>query len=340
MSEIQLFALIKQMSAVLESGDEIYKPSLYWQELNTRHEDSLYDNGIDQFKNTQNLQYFNFIMSSVKDGLFKRQIQLWPTHFDDSMIETIFENKEILPPHMAEIYRIYVSLLWGLTKHHDQLGQFEQLSEPLVGNPFRIRRGDGYISQDLCNSYREYQAVVIGSYPERSPNGRVIGELGSGYGRVGYVFGMLSNARYCFFDIPPALAIAQAYFQKIFPDRKIFGFRDFRNFAQVEAEIASSQFAFFTANQIEQFPDSYFDTFINISSLHEMKKNQIAHYLNQFDRLTKTSIYLKQWILSGNHVDNIIVTANDYPLPDHWQAAIDQIDLVAPLFFERLLLRQ
>ena len=181
---------------------------------------------------------------------------------------------------------------------------------------------------------------MTGSYPDRSADGRVIAELGSGYGRVGYIFGLLSNARYCFFDIPPALAIAQTYFQNVFPDRKIFAFRDFRDFAEVEAEIASSQFAFFTANQIALFPDSYFDTFINISSLHEMTTDQIAHYLTQFDRLTKTSIYLKQWMLSKNFYDQIIVTASEYELPDHWQAVIDQVDLVAPLFFERLLLRR
>lgn len=341
MSDIQFLALVREMAASLEDGEEIYKPSLFWTTLGKYHEDRLSQSGFDGFKTSQNLHYFNFLVNSVKSDIFQRQIELWPTHLDDSVMDTVFEDKGIIPsPRMAEIYRMYVSLLWGLTKHHDQLGHFEELSEPLVGSPFRIRRGDKYISQDLCNSYREYQCVVTGSYPDRSANGRVIGELGSGYGRVGYIFGMLSNARYCFFDIPPALAIAQRYFETVFPDRKIFGFRDFRDFAHVEAEIASSQFAFFTANQIALFPDSYFDSFINISSLHEMKKDQITHYLAQLDRLTNTSIYLKQWILSSNTYDQIMVTASEYELPGHWQVVIDQEDLVAPLFFERLLLRR
>jgi putative sugar O-methyltransferase len=243
-------------------------------------------------------------------------------------------------PYLAELYRIYVSLLWGFTNHNDSLGSFEQMSEPLIGNPIRVKRKNTYISQDLCHSYRDYHTIVTRGYDDRSSNGRVIGELGSGYGRVGYVFGMLSDARYCFFDIPPALAIAQTYFEAVFPDRKIFGFRDFSDFAVVEAEIGASQFAFFTANQIALFPDSYFDTFINISSLHEMRHDQISHYLKEFDRLTRRSIYLKQWTSWENTRDNIVVTSNDYPLPEHWEPVIDQQDAALPLFFERLLRRR
>jgi putative sugar O-methyltransferase len=167
----------------------------------------------------------------------------------------------------------------------------------------------------------------------------VFGELGSGYGRLGYIFGLLTNARYCFFDIPPALGIAQVYFETIFSDKKIFGFRDFSEFDEIRDELSECQFAFFTANQIKQFPDRYFDTFINISSLQEMALPQIKNYLSQMDRLTNKAIYLKQYVRHENDQDGIVVTSNDYDLPNHWQVTLDQPDAVIPAFFERLLLR-
>lgn len=340
MSDIRAFALSRLMYAAMQNDDEIYCPSEFWKRLNTLHEDHLITGGFDGFKLNANFSYFNFLAIDINDELVQRQISLWPTHFDDTILKSVFENKEALPHgHTAEVHRIYVSLLWGLTNHLDELGLLKKLSEPLVGAPFLIRRDDAYISQDLCNSYREFQAIVTGSYPDRSANGRVIAELGSGYGRVGYVFGMLSDARYCFFDIPPALAIAQTYFERLFPREEIFHFRDFKDFAEIEDELASSRFAFFTANQIAKFPDGYFDTFVNISSLHEMTHKQIRHYLAHFDRLTRTSIYLKQWSVSENDQDKIVVTSRDYPLPSHWKVAMERQDMVNPGFFERLLLR-
>jgi putative sugar O-methyltransferase len=340
-SEEEFQALISLMSATLEAGDEIYHPSAFWRGINASHQSRLQKAGFARFKLHTNQEYFNFVFDSLKSPPVERMIALWPEHMDDCVTTSKIENSEIFSPaKLAEIYRIYVSLYWGLTKSQDTLGRFEILGEPLEGSPIRVRHGDQYISQDLCSSYREFHTIVAQGHDGELPSGHVIGELGGGYGRLGYVFGALTDARYCFFDITPALAIAQTYLEAIFPDKNIFRFRPFQDFSEIEEELESSQFAFFTANQISQFPDGYFDTFINVSSLHEMTHEQIRHYLGHFDRLTRQSIYLKQWIRHENVQDNIVVTSDDFELPEHWQKKIDRADIVVPGFFERLLVRR
>lgn len=98
----------------------------------------------------------------------------------------------------------------------------------------------------------------------------VVGELGGGSGRLADVFGLTTNYRYVIIDMTPALYVSQWYIQRRFPKEKIFRFRTFAGFSEIEAELRESRFAFFTANQIELLPAKYFDLFVNVNSLMEM----------------------------------------------------------------------
>jgi hypothetical protein len=119
----------------------------------------------------------------------------------------------------------------------------------------------------------------------------------------------------------------------------VFPFRPFTRYADVRAELESSEIAFFTANQIALLPDDAVDAFVNISSLHEMRPAQIDHYLHQMARTCRQTIYLKQWRSFTNTADATIITRQSFHLPAPWRVVRDAPDTVQDLFFELVAVR-
>lgn len=147
------------------------------------------------------------------------------------------------------------------------------LSEPILGNPIKIRLGETLISQDLANSIIE--ANVIADLLDSPSSQRRVAEIGAGSGRLAQVFAEKLQGQYVIFEIPPALYVSQWYLSQLFPDKNIFRFRPFDDFSMIEAELSSTDIAF-TANQITKFPDRYFDVMLSISTLPEMSREQVA----------------------------------------------------------------
>ena len=232
-------------------------------------------------------------------------------------------------------YNMLTNLLWDYVQKHDSAGLLDQLEEPTTGNPPEIFRNGRLISQDLANSLIEYNAILHPALDKREV--RTILELGPGYGRTAYVFLKLQpRCRYVLVDIPPALYVAQRYLSGLFPDRKVFPFRHFDDFESVRSEFDAADIVFLTPNQIELMPDRSVDLFINISSLHEMRMDQIRHYFGQIDRLTRRYFYYKQWKETTVPFENETIRESDYPIPAGWQLVYRQQCAVQHKFFEAL----
>jgi hypothetical protein len=142
--------------------------------------------------------------------------------------------------------------------------------------------------------------------------------------------------RYVVFDIPPALYVSQWYLTRLFPGRKIFRFRRFHTFAAVREELAEADLAFLTPSQLALFPDEYFDAFVSISTLPEMTMAQIENYISLMSRVTRRTIYLKQWRAWRNEKDGFTFTYDKVRMPSHWLLQLDSTDRVQPLFQERV----
>jgi hypothetical protein len=99
--------------------------------------------------------------------------------------------------------------------------------------------------------------------------------------------------------------------------------------------LSAADIGFLTPNQLAKFPPGYFDVFATISSVHEMRRDQIKHYMTLMGRTTKSAIYLKQQKNYVNPVDNLIIGKSDYPLPIGWSPWQERFDLINPGFFER-----
>jgi hypothetical protein len=99
-------------------------------------------------------------------------------------------------------------------------------------------------------------------------------------------------------------------------------------------KIARARLAFLLPHQLAALEPLGADLFVNISSLHEMRHDQIATWFSLIDRHTRGHFYTKQWIHSVNVFDDLVVNREEYPVPEHWQTTLDREVKATPGFFE------
>lgn len=319
--------VLMQMFKELREAPAIYQPSNFWINLNRIHLDQLMNSDINDFKRSVNMRYFNWgvlaiirhqlpvVLSQIIKGNFKPILKSKFIYSDSKSKRQVKRFNWI----SAFIYKVFVSSFADHISQNDYLHLLDYLEEPLVGNPFVVDYKNRLISQDICNSIHEFYSMINFIKPSDKMN---IAELGSGYGRLGYIFlKVLPKSSYTFIDIPPALYIAQYYMSKIFPKEKMFKFRPFSSFKEVKREFEESRIKFLMPHQIELLPKKQFDVFITISSLHEMRRDQISNYIKYIDRLTKDYFYTKQW-KRARTIDNQNIKEQEYPIPKKWKVVL------------------
>jgi hypothetical protein len=97
--------------------------------------------------------------------------------------------------------------------------------------------------------------------------------------------------------------------------------------------------AFFTPDQLELFPDGWFDCTQTISTLPEMPAAQSQHYLALMSAKSRRAIFLKQWKRWRNAADDVELTEQHYALSAPWRLAFRRGDPIQPAFFNQLWLR-
>jgi putative sugar O-methyltransferase len=333
------FNLYPEIRAMFEEFPKYRKevlPSKYWEELNRKNLQQLADSKYENFKRTIARNYFTWMINPFDEQLrfLMREAGVWRSI--GVLFRALFAPRHNpLNRKHTLYYNTLTNLLWDYVKKNDSEGLLERLSEPREGNPPGVMRNGCLISQDLANSVLEYEAILHPDLDRRDV--RTILELGPGYGRTAYVFLTLQpGCRYILVDIPPALYVAQRYLTTIFPERKIFAFRSFDSFGSVRDEFTQANLIFLTPNQLELLPDKSVDLFVNISSLHEMRMDQIRYYFGEIDRLARRYFYFKQWKETIIPFENEAITEADYPVPEDWQLIYRQQCKVHTYFFEAL----
>jgi putative sugar O-methyltransferase len=346
----EMLAAIQAMNQELENNP-IYVPGEFWGGVGKFHIWLLEQYGIENFKRTVSHHYQNWFMDDYTDpqvnqlfrlGAAQFALEPWtniieiPTHVGHN--RSMNQNDPTYPLAFAknrEIYRISVGLLWEYVKNHDRFKILELLTESEIGNPIRIWRNEKLISSDLAHSVRE-RNLLLESRNLYGGEKLVVGELGAGHGRLAEMFGRTTNYKYRIFDITPALYVSQWYIKKLFPNEKIFEFRHFDEFSEIKEELQKCRFAFFTSNQIEKFPDDYFNAFINMNSLQEMKMDQIKNFLHQIDRLTTDLFLSRQMIDSCNITESVHLSKDNFKMPERWQLSVDKTDDIYPIYFNQI----
>ncbi|WP_192243584.1 putative sugar O-methyltransferase [Mesorhizobium silamurunense] len=322
-------AMIEEMKA----APEAMQPSKFWQDLNRRHAERMASTGIANFKRTLAKDYFTWMRVLPWDP----QIRFLIGHLPPAAslraalgVMSPLKHRHI-PLFEGFALNFLTRLVWQYAGQECP-EEIAALSEPSVGNPPAIRIGGRLVSQDLANSILEYKSV------EPVATGTIC-ELGGGYGRTAFVIASLRpTVRYIMVDIPPALGVAQEYLCQVFADRKHFRFRPFGNFETVRDEFEASALAFLLPHQLKLLPDSTVDLFVNISSLHEMRLDQIECYLSEIHRLVRPQghFYLKAWQVSKIPFEGIVIRESDYPL-ERWDRVYRRLPKVQASFFETLL---
>lgn len=329
--------ILRAMFDCFSKGDQIYLPSKFWEALNEKNIKQLEVEGIDNLKQTVAQNYFTWVVGR-RDEQFRylaknTGLALWPSILWGLPISK--SNSRLTWRQRIEL-TIFTRMLWKFAGQIDTEGLLNSIVEPKEGNPFPIFLGGKLISQDLANSILEYYSVREHFKTSRTEKVTFC-ELGAGYGRNAYVFlNAFPNGKYIIVDIPPALFVSQEYLSSVFPDKKIFTFRCFEKFSEVEQEFQDADIVFLLPHQAKILPGKSIDLFINISSLHEMQMQQIHEYFKLIDKLTRGMFYSKQWMISKNPEDGIVVAKNDYPIPDHWQELYSRPAKVQVHFFEAM----
>jgi len=338
---------LRAMWAEMERAPAIVQPSDFWRSLNDRNTRQLDDEGFGRFKRTVNQNYFGWIPHALLDDQLRAMATAWLRHPEPAVltarlgdVSTLEAGPDRVNPFVSararRIHGLFIALLWEYVARHDRHEILRRLQEPQLGDPIVVSYRGRRISQDLCNSVHELGSATAALPGGRPGPGGVL-ELGGGYGRVAWVFlTAFPQTRYILCDIPPALAIAQQYLTTLFPDRPAFGFRSFDSHADVADELAAAQIAFLTPNQLELLEPLGVSLFVNISSLHEMRPEQIAHYLEQIDRHTDGFFYTKQWRSWHNSEDDVVIAQADYPIPAAWRAVYERTHPIQRAFFHGL----
>jgi putative sugar O-methyltransferase len=333
------------MLAESQRAPEPHQPSRFWEDHAAVHVRQLEDHGFERFKRTVNQHYFNWI-TPWPDDQFRRVLGHWLRRPDPAVlrarlidssapIENGIERLGALRrPDARARYLVYVTLLWEYAHSRDALGLLDDLEEPALGEPIQVRHRGLRITQDLGNSGLELNRIVQAT-GMIDLAGRTVLEVGAGYGRLVWLIAQhWADARIVVCDIPPALAVAQWYLTTLFPQRRAFHFRPFADGDEVAEELASAQLAFLMPHQLELLPSLKADLAINISSMGEMRPDQIARWFELLDRHTSGVFFSKQWKASHNRHDEVTITMHDYPVPASWDVLALRDSPIQRRFFE------
>ncbi|HEY4897474.1 MAG TPA: putative sugar O-methyltransferase [Solirubrobacteraceae bacterium] len=341
--------LIQTMRRDVAAAPAIYRPGDFWDELIAANLAMLETDGIANFKRTVSNNYYNWLVTSLRDPQMQRAIRRWLERPSLApLLNTLGERPQglrttdrqqsySLSRAASWRYKFFVGEAWETARQHDSWGLTERLSEPDVGNPIHIRHRGRSISQDLANSIIEFLYVARSGVVR---DGCRVAEIGAGYGRLAHVFSEACPVSYCIFDIPPALAVAQWYLTAVLGAERIVPYAAGDDFGAVEPQLKPGTVAFFTPNQLEMFPDSWFDCTQTISTLPEMPADQSKHYLGLMASKSRQALFLKQWKQWRNPADNVELTEQHYALPDPWRLVQRRGDPIQPAFFNQLWTRQ
>jgi len=333
---------IANMFSSLARGEPLARPSQYWEELNKMNLAQLEEHGYQNFRRTIALNYFTWVRILPWDSQIVFLCKNLPVKtvlrsFWGAIRvarQSSFSAFSFVP---SFVHGLLSLLLWEYLLQLPLAKELVGLREPEEGNPPVIYpRPNMRVSQDLGNSILEYDSLQA-AIPADGPC--TVVELGGGYGRSAIVIlNLRPRTKYVLVDIPPALWIAERYLPAVFPEKRAFRYREFEKFEVVAEEYEGAQLAFLLSSQFCRIPSNSADLVVNISSLHEMRNDQIDYYLAQFDRVLKVGghVYLKQWKTATVLFEGITVSEKDYRIPPGWTEIMHRTARVQTQFFEAL----
>lgn len=298
-SDLQTYLLMKNDNQL---AAPLYQAGKFWESINTEFVDFLWAGALKNLRN----EYFN-----------RR-----------------FAGPE---PASRQVWRALLWLYYQKLEEIDTDGFLKLASEPSEGGTSDQEIIDGRpMSLDFLQSVEEmYRIREAWQLAGKSGYPSVILELGGGYGRLAYVCRkMLPDCTYIILDLPEALICAESWLNRVLPGECV-PYSESRSIVLFDRErLQSRKLWLLGAHQIEMIAPKVADVFINIYSFAEMPPQAIKNYFTHTDRITQGILYSKQRKLENNRVDEVQITPDIYPIPDHWQPLFQRTNLLYEAFFE------
>ena len=134
-----------------------------WTHLGALNRQQLERGGLDHFKRSVNQNYFNWLPQSLSNNQVRRVLRRWlrrpslrPLLARMAPLGALegFAHDRPLDDRVSRlVYKLYVALLWDLARREDRAGLIDHLSEPLEGDPIRIRYRGRFVSEDWPTPY-------------------------------------------------------------------------------------------------------------------------------------------------------------------------------------------
>lgn len=336
------------MIAEVEEAGGVLKPSQFWASLAARNTSTLRSEGLGSFKRSVNYNYFQWVINSPRQPEFASVLRAWARNPSIAALRARVcvdgvdwsrpKSPRQLPVRFRAIgHALYVGMMWDVACRKVPPAVANRLEEPALGDPIAVRWRDRRISEDLGNSLLEYGSIAE-HVPESRLESATLLEIGAGYGRFADLFLMAQPAaRVVIVDIPPALALSQAYLTARYPELPTHRFSRGIDPAALAGAVRDSRLIFVTPNQFATLTPIGADLAVNVSSLHEMLPVQVAEYLRLIDRHAAGGFfYTKQWAHWFNKLDGVETDKSSYPYPVTWRCLFDRTPTAQPAFFEAL----
>ena len=257
-----------------------YSP--YWNNLAQNHIKLLNENGIENFKQTiERVHYWGegSVRSKLLQPIWSDEITILYNPDELQKKHEFCSEKESLEYNQANLILLNYLVNNGYEKY------LNELEENKFGNSILFNYKNKKYSHSLLNSILEIDVIKKNIIFDEDTS---ILEIGAGSGRIcSALFQTENKLKYTIADIAPTLYIAQANLSNVFKDKKIFKYRKFNSFEEIEKEFISCDIRFLLPEQIRFIPKKFFNLSIAVDCLHEFKKNQVEEYFNEFNRLSK-----------------------------------------------------
>ncbi len=298
------------------SSDSFNETSIYWNALAKQHIINIVNYGIDNFKQTiESKHYFGEGNSRLLKPILNDKINI---KVDGKELNRKYE---FIDEKLAKTYNKYTLILLNYLNNKNLVNYLNLINEDEYGNPIYITFNQRKHSFSSLNSIIELETINKNLNMDKIK--RII-EIGAGSGRTcSSLIKMKENLNYTICDIPPALFVAQTNLEKIFPKKKIFKFRSFKSYNEIKDEFEKAEIKFLTSDQLKYLPSKTFDLSIAIDCLHEMNKNQVIKYFNEFDRLS-LNLFFKCQNIQWAKFDNNKFTIDNYPINKNWKKILHE----------------
>ncbi len=304
------------------------KNSIYWNALAKKHIKYLVKYGVENFKQTiERKHYFG-------EGNAKLLLPILNDKIDiEIKDESIKKKYTFVDEKASENYHKFTFILLNYVLNKKLDKYLDLISENSFGNPIYISYNNKKYSFSSLMSILETN--IINKNLNLNKINQIL-EIGAGSGRTcTSIIKVNDSIKYTICDIPPTLFIAQKNIQSIFPNKRLFLFRDFENYSEIKDEFEKAEIKFITQDQLNYLPNKIFDLSIAIDCLHEMNKLQVENYFNNFDRLSNNLFFksqVNQWAYFDNHKYNI----NNYPIKSNWKKILHEKSLIPNQYFDAI----